>query len=232
MTPAPFESDESDAGDRQPTGLVRDPSSHVDTLLALTDLVNEDPEGAVRQVAGELRDLTDSRLSAIYLLSDGVLVPLAVCSGGEFLFGLGACTCRLVDHPDAAAVLDAGLPLALRDYGRPSYRRGAAGAGDDDGRYASALLLPLAARGEAIGLVELCDTAPSGWRRWRPAPCCWSASAAVWGPASASPPSSSSSAAPWSAPAHSPSSCRRSRRCSWPRSRSSTARSGGSRADA
>jgi GAF domain-containing protein len=160
MAQAPFEGDEGDEGDRQPAGLLRDLSSHVDTLLALTDLVNEDPEAAVRQITGELRDLTDSRLSAIYVLSDGVLVPLSVCSGGEFLYGLGACTCRLGDHPDAAAVLDAGLPLALRDYGRPSYRRGAAGAGGDDGRYASALLLPLAARGEAIGLVELCDTAP------------------------------------------------------------------------
>ena len=43
--------------------------------------------------------------------------------------------------------------------GVPSYRRGEDGD-DDDALYASALLLPLAARGEAIGLVELCDTAP------------------------------------------------------------------------
>ncbi len=156
MAEAPPNADELD---RQPTGLLRDPSSHVDTLLALTDLVNEDPEAAVRQIAGELRDLTDSRLSAIYLVSDGVLVPLTVCSGGEFLFGLGACVCRLGDHAAATAVLDAGLPLALPDYGLPSYRRGQATAGDDDRQYASALLLPLAARGEAIGLVELCDTA-------------------------------------------------------------------------
>ncbi len=145
--------------DTRPAGLLRDPSSHVDTLLALTDLVNDDPEAAVRQIAGELRDLTDSRLSAIYLISDGALVPLTVCSGGEFLYGLGTCTCRLGDHPAAAAVLDAGLPLALHDYGQPSYRRGDAGTGDDDGSYASALLLPLAVRGEAIGLVELCDAA-------------------------------------------------------------------------
>jgi GGDEF domain-containing protein len=150
---------DSDELDTRPAGLLRDPSSHVDTLLALTDLVTDDREAAVRQIAGELRDLTGSRLSAIYLVSDGALVPLTVCSGGEFLFGLGTCACRLADHPTAAAVLDAGLPLALDDYGQPSYRRGDAGAGDDDGSYASALLLPLAVRGEAIGLVALCDAA-------------------------------------------------------------------------
>ncbi|MGZ4198685.1 MAG: GAF domain-containing protein, partial [Thermoleophilia bacterium] len=150
---------DSDELETRPAGLLRDPSSHVDTLLALTDLVNDDPDAAVRQIAGELRDLTDSRLSAIYLVYDGALVPLTVCSSGEFLFGLETCTCRLGDHPAAAAVLDAGLPLALHDYGRPSYRRAGERADDDDGAYASALLLPLAARGEAIGLVELCDAA-------------------------------------------------------------------------
>jgi diguanylate cyclase (GGDEF)-like protein len=53
-------------------------------------------------------------------------------------------------------VLDAGLPLALDTYGRPAFRD--AGSDGDAESYASALLLPLSGRGEAIGLVELCDS--------------------------------------------------------------------------
>ena len=114
----------------------------------------------MRQIAGELRDLTDSRLSAIYLVSDGVLVPLTVCSGGEFLFGLGACTCRLGDsrrprRPSSMPVCRSRCPTTgCRPTGaaRPPPATTTAGT-------PRRLLLPLAARGEAIGLVELCDTA-------------------------------------------------------------------------
>ncbi len=141
----------------RPAGLLRDPSSHVDTLLALTELVNEEPDAALRQIAGELRDLTDSRLSAIYLVDDGHLVPLVVNERGQPLLEAGLHATPVKDAPAAGAVLDAGLPLALESYGRPVFRHGAGEAEVDD--YESALLLPLLGRGEGIGLVELCDSA-------------------------------------------------------------------------
>ncbi|HMK92839.1 MAG TPA: sensor domain-containing diguanylate cyclase [Thermoleophilia bacterium] len=139
-----------------PTGLLRDPSSHVDTLLALTELVTDDPEAALRQIVGELRDLTNSRLSAIYLVDDGTLVPLVANEHGRPLPDHVLQRCRITDRPAAGAVLDAGLPLALERYGQPAFRHGA--SDDDQDPYLAALLLPLQGRGEAVGLVELCDS--------------------------------------------------------------------------
>ena len=140
----------------QQAGLLRDPSSHVDTLLTLTELVTDDPEAALRQIAGELRDLTNSRLSAIYLVDDGTIIPLVVNEHGRPLPEHVLHRCKVKDLPAAGAVLDAGLALALERYGQPAFRHGALEADDDP--YVSGLLLPLQGRGEAVGLVELCDS--------------------------------------------------------------------------
>jgi len=157
MEQVQFDADEQEPSPQaRPAGLLRDPSSHVDTLLALTELVNEEPEAALRQIAGELRDLTNSRLSAIYLADDGRLVPLVINEHGQPLPDIELRATKVAENPAAGAVLDAGLPLALDGYGQPAFRHGAPEVEAEP--YTAALLLPLSGRGEAIGLVELCDS--------------------------------------------------------------------------
>ncbi|HMK91951.1 MAG TPA: GAF domain-containing protein, partial [Thermoleophilia bacterium] len=94
--------------------------------------------------------------SAIYLVEDGTLMPLVVNEHGRPLPEHALRRGKVHDLLAAGAVLDAGQPLALEGYGQPAFRHGASD-GDSD-PYASALLLPLQGRGEAVGLVELCDS--------------------------------------------------------------------------
>jgi GAF domain-containing protein len=149
-SPGNDENDEAAVG-----GLFGDRSALIDTTLALTDLVNDDPEAALRQVAGELRDLTGSRFCAIYALEEGGLRALVVNEHGEFATELEGRLFSIDAHPTAAAVLDSRRALALADWGLPICQS------DEESiyaqSYAAALITPLLVRGVEVGLIEICD---------------------------------------------------------------------------
>jgi diguanylate cyclase (GGDEF)-like protein len=136
-------------------GLFGDRSALIDTTLALTDLVNDDPEAALRQVAGELRDLTGSRFCAIYALEVGGLRTLVINENGEFATEVEGRLFNVDEHPAAAAVLDSRRALALSSYGLPVCHSG------DESIYAQSyeagLLAPLLVRENEVGLIEICD---------------------------------------------------------------------------
>jgi diguanylate cyclase (GGDEF)-like protein len=148
--PANDQTDPAAAG-----GLFGDRSALIDTTLALTDLVNDDPEAALRQVAGELRDLTGSRFCAIYELEVGGLRTLVINENGEFATEFEGRLFNVDEHSAAAAVLDSRRMLALSSYGLPICH-----SGDESiyaQSYATGLLAPLLVRENEVGLIEICD---------------------------------------------------------------------------
>jgi GAF domain-containing protein len=139
-------------------GLLRDGDALLDTALALADVAQDDPDEALRRIAGELRDLTGSRFCAIYSLEGPDLRILTVNEHGAIVDDdVG----RLVPAASSGPVQKAvrtGTPQAVVDYGLPICNASLA-AGDPAGAgpYESALLLPMVFGRRAVGMVELCD---------------------------------------------------------------------------
>jgi GAF domain-containing protein len=137
--------------------IVRDDQALLETALALADLAHDDPDEALRRIAGELRDLTGSRFCAVYALERDGLLPLVVNDAGEFTTDRVPPSCPVAAVAIAAAVRRSrSAHVIARDYGAPICRTGQ----PDAAGFASGLVLPMIVGREVTGLVELCDSVP------------------------------------------------------------------------
>jgi GAF domain-containing protein len=134
-------------------GILRDGDALLDTTLALTDLAHDDPDEALRRIAGELRDLTGSRYCGIYEIAGAYLRPLTVVEHGQFLTDLPTNEFHVKDHPLVVRLAATGHPQASDDYGPPICKTSLEGAQS----YVAGLLLPMELGGRVVGMIELCD---------------------------------------------------------------------------
>jgi GAF domain-containing protein len=135
-------------------GILRDGDALLDTTLALTDLAHDDPDEALRRIAGELRDLTGSRFCGIYEIESRYLRPLTVVERGKHLVDdLPIREFKVKHFKHIVRLVGTARPRALDDYGVPMCMTPVEGAQ----AYRSALLLPMELHDRVIGVVELCD---------------------------------------------------------------------------